>query len=355
MKHQSGIFLIGALFFVFIQFFYVEDVRAQDPQFSQFYAAPLFLNPGMAGSTGMARAGINYRNQWPGIDADFITYSAFFDYFFEDYNSSVGVIVNADREGFAGLRNNSLGLQYAYQLKINDFLTFRPGVEVSYTIRDTNFTGLTFPDQFSGAGFDNPTGENFDTGLSNQYLDFAFGGVFHSRRFFLGYAVHNILEPNQSFFINTDPDIDFVSRLPRRHSIHGGYEFVVARNKRNTIYGSEMREATITPTFQYKRQGNFNQLDINAYFSYEPIVFGAGYRGTPFQTLEGIIKNESIIMIVGFTTDNGLNIGYSYDYVISGLGAASGGAHEVSINYVFPLRDPKLPPKNVRRIPCPKF
>ena len=57
-----------------------ETVTAQDPQFSQFYAAPLYLNPAFAGSTGQARVGANYRNQWPAIDANFNTISAFADF-----------------------------------------------------------------------------------------------------------------------------------------------------------------------------------------------------------------------------------------------------------------------------------
>src|SRR5687768_15296278 len=65
-------------------------VTAQDPQFSQFYAAPLYLNPAFAGSTNQARAGVNFRNQWPAIDASFTTLSAYFDYFIEDKNSGVG-------------------------------------------------------------------------------------------------------------------------------------------------------------------------------------------------------------------------------------------------------------------------
>src|SRR5215211_467009 len=80
-------------------------VTAQDPQFSQFYAAPLYLNPALAGSTGQARAGINFRNQWPAIDANFTTLSAYFDYFIEDYRSAVGLIVTRDKEGLAGLRS----------------------------------------------------------------------------------------------------------------------------------------------------------------------------------------------------------------------------------------------------------
>ena len=57
-------------------------LNAQDVQFSQFYAAPLYLNPAFAGSAELARAGINYRNQWPSYPTNFVTYSGFFDYYF---------------------------------------------------------------------------------------------------------------------------------------------------------------------------------------------------------------------------------------------------------------------------------
>src|SRR6188472_1247733 len=96
-----------------------SSVTAQDPQFSQFYAAPLYLNPAFAGSTSQARAGINYRNQWPAIDANFTTMSAYFDYFIEDKNSGIGMLLMRDQEGLAGLRSLSLSLQYAYELQIS--------------------------------------------------------------------------------------------------------------------------------------------------------------------------------------------------------------------------------------------
>ncbi|NDE62667.1 MAG: type IX secretion system membrane protein PorP/SprF, partial [Cyclobacteriaceae bacterium] len=37
---------------------------AQDIQYSQYYANPIYLNPAMTGSTGMTRLGVNFRNQW---------------------------------------------------------------------------------------------------------------------------------------------------------------------------------------------------------------------------------------------------------------------------------------------------
>src|SRR5882757_6177794 len=89
-------------------------VTGQDPQFSQFYAAPLYLNPAFAGSTNQGRAGVNYRNQWPAIDANFTTISFFADFYLEDYKSGVGLLINRDYVNLVGLQSLSLALQYSY-------------------------------------------------------------------------------------------------------------------------------------------------------------------------------------------------------------------------------------------------
>lgn len=57
------------------------EIKAQDIQFSQFYAAPLYLNPAMTGASEMTRIGVNYRNQWPGLDQTFNAYSAYADHY----------------------------------------------------------------------------------------------------------------------------------------------------------------------------------------------------------------------------------------------------------------------------------
>ena len=46
---------------------------AQDPQFTQFYANPLYLNPAFAGTVRCPRAVLNYRNQWPALTGTFVT------------------------------------------------------------------------------------------------------------------------------------------------------------------------------------------------------------------------------------------------------------------------------------------
>lgn len=324
------------------------EVKAQDPQFSQFYAAPLYLNPGFVGATQQARVGANYRNQWPSIDASFVTFSAYFDYYLDDFNSGVGIIINSDREGLAGLRSNSIGLQYAYQLRLTENITFRPGVEVSYVIRNVDFMKLTFGDQYNPGNIGNPlpTDESFNSDLNVVYPDIAFGGVLYTDAFWIGLSAHHLTTPNQSF-------TEERSELPIKYSAHAGYKFRL-KPATGKGYTPSVRERSITPNVLYKSQGDFDQLDVGLYFTHEPVVFGLWYRGLPFKPLEGFSNNESVIALIGVTT-NGLNIGYSFDYTISQLGIDSGGAHEISVSYEFPLRNPNKPPKDVRLIPCPRF
>jgi hypothetical protein len=55
----------------------ITAVSAQDPNFSQFFASPLTLNPALTGKfDGVYRVAGNYRNQWPTIYNAFTTYTA---------------------------------------------------------------------------------------------------------------------------------------------------------------------------------------------------------------------------------------------------------------------------------------
>ena len=129
---------------------------AQDPQLSQFYAAPLYLNPAFAGSAMAPRAILNYRNQWPALSANYVTSMASFDTYFDRINSGVGLLVINDQQ-FSNLKSVSAALQYAYQLQISDRVSARAGFEAAYITRSTDFFRLTFGDQLSNRGLISPT------------------------------------------------------------------------------------------------------------------------------------------------------------------------------------------------------
>ena len=348
---RSSVALVGVWLFIFCG---AETAQAQDPQFSQFYAAPLYLNPALAGSSIQARAGINYRNQRPAIDANFTTMSFFADYFIEDKNSGVGFLLTRDREGLAGLRSLSIGLQYSYELQITDYLGFRPGVQLAMYNRDVNFDRLTFGDQFdpaTGEFIDQPSAESFSTNFSKTFFDISFGGVLFTKAAWLGVAANHLNKPNQSI-------IDEQSELPIKLSIHGGFKFFMKPGVIGSGVYARNAERSIAPAVQYRHQGEFDQMDVGLYFTFEPLVLGTWYRGVPFKNIDEFVNNESIVLLLGFTqlgAKDAINIGYSFDYTISKLGPGSGGAHEFSLVYTWPMRNPRKPPKDKLIIPCPDF
>jgi len=331
--------------------------QAQDPQFSQFYAAPLYLNPAFAGASQQGRVGMNYRNQWPAIDANFTTVSAFADFFLEDYNSGIGAILINDKATQLGLSNTTFGLQYAYQLQLTKKLSLRSGTQLSLTNRSIDFGDLRFFDMINPVtgSFDQTTMENLSSIRNNVfYPDMSFGGLLYSANAWLGVAASHVIRPNQSLSGGED-------FLPTKFSAHAGWKFFFNSGTMGMGYETKSQERSIAPAIQYRKQGQYDQMDAGLYLTLEPLVIGTWYRGVPFKKVNGFVNNESLVVSVGLVKKNGknmndvLNIGYSYDYTISKLGPQSGGSHEVSLVYSWPIRDPRKPPKDKLIIPCPSF
>jgi type IX secretion system PorP/SprF family membrane protein len=279
--------------------------------------------------------------------------SVYFDYFIEDYNSGIGIIINRDEEGLAGLRSLNIGLQYSYELQITKDIGFRPGVQVSLYNRNVDFSKLTFGDQFDENGYVNKaiTDEIFSTTSARTFADISFGGVLFTRSAWLGVSAWHVTTPNQSLIGETAP-------LPMKLSLHGGFKFYMKPGVVGSGVYSRKSERSIAPAFQYRHQGKFDQMDLGLYFTFEPIVLGTWYRGVPFKKLGPFVNNESIVLLLGFTklgAKDAINVGYSFDYTISKLGIGSGGAHEFSLAYTWPMRNPRKPPKDKLVIPCPDF
>lgn len=331
---------------------------SQDPQYSQYYAAPLYLNPAFTGSELTDRVGLNYRNQWPGLDATFTTFSAYYDTYFDDYNSGLGFMVTSDMEGAASLRSTTISALYAYELRVGEAAYFRPGFQASYIRRDIGFyENLVFANQISAGdpfGPIQPPDDIIGLGEPVNMFSASIGGLFFTENFWLGLSAHHINNPNQSF-LKEDPQFRGISHLPTKYSVHTGYRISLGHGARRRDFTHTYKQRYITPTLNYKRQGPFEQLDMGAYIYMEPLIFGAWYRGLPYKPIEDQSNRDAIVMLVGFNLPTGFNIGYSFDYTVSQLGIQSGGAHEISLSYIFPPKNPGAPMKRDTILPCPKF
>lgn len=318
------------LLFVVLTFCVNNELRAQDPQFSQFYASPLYLNPALAGSTDRARVGVNYRNQWPSLTHSFTTISAYIDYFSKAAESGIGLIITEHREGFLDFKSNEIGLLYSYKLQVSDEVIMRTGLQLSYFNKNLNFEDLIFGNQID---IDNgqvigPSGEAFDRGANVDFLSASAGTLIYSSDTWIGFSIHHVNRPNQSF-------LDQESRLSRKYSLHAGHKIMFAKGRRLRTVSYQFQERSATFAVNYKSQGGFNQLDVGLQLYFQPILIGGWYRGIPIQSVNKVSKNESVIALFGLELNKDLSFGYSYDFTVSQLAGATGGAHEFSLTLSF--------------------
>src|SRR5688500_3839453 len=104
---------------------------AQDPEFSQFYANPLYLNPAYTGTTQFPTVHLNFRDQWPEFSHAYISYSASFDFYIDMLNSGLGLLMLGDRAGEGIYNTFTLGGFYSYQANLGDNLALKVGLEAA--------------------------------------------------------------------------------------------------------------------------------------------------------------------------------------------------------------------------------
>ena len=208
-----------ALLYIVLTFVLYSDANAQDPEFTQFYAAPVYTNPAMAGTgscNGGGRVVLNYRNQWPSLPGTFITTSASYDQHFDNIGGGVSLLLLDDRAGEGLLRSQTASAGYSFQLDVNRKFTMRFGIEGQYGQRSIDWQRLRFEDQIDESqGFVKETAETFNNNTVG-FANFSTGLLGYTERFYAGIAVHNLIEPNQSFFGNPD------AIVPRRYTAHSG-------------------------------------------------------------------------------------------------------------------------------------
>ena len=328
---------------VFLSFL---SANAQDPQFSQFYAVPIYLNPAFTGNTQQARITANYRNQWPGIpnSNSFVSSTFTFDYNMEKINSGIGVMVQRDQAGTASLRSTSAHFSYTYRVRLNRKWHWKPALQFGFGQRTVDFNDLIFGDQLV-TGNSTSASSNLYRGQGISYMDVSSGILLYSRDTWWGVAAHHLNAPNMSLVQNKSP-------LPMKLSAHGGFKIPVKRNIKKKVISSFLVAGN------YKHQQDWDQLDIGTYFSYDPFIFGLWYRGVPLKPAPGShLNNESIVAMIGYGYYN-FRVGYSYDITISSLSSPiTAGAHEIAIVWEWhdPQRDAKRRRASQMYIPCPAF
>lgn len=332
IKHQIK-YLILLTFSICL---FTSNAIAQDASFSQHYASPLYLSPSFTGLTDGSRLAMTYRDQYPGVSGVYKTMAFSFDHYFADYNSGVGLLYYRDDQGGGQIIDQNVGLTYAYEVYVSDQIMIRPGIQFKYAQvgidpSNANLGGQIGPDgnPVPGAGLD-------VTSEMHSHFDAAASLMIYSSSFWGGVTVDHLVKQDISF---TDEE----SFRGMKYTVFGGGKWIYKEGRRGAS------DQSVSMAFNYRQQHSFKQLDIGAYWMYDPIELGLWYRGIPVANEESLSNRDAIVAIIGVNVSN-MRFGYSYDLTISDLASNTGGAHEFSIMYTIPASN--KPRMNRRAVPC---
>jgi type IX secretion system PorP/SprF family membrane protein len=312
---------------------------AQDVHFSQWWAAPVAMNPAMTGNfPGLVRATFNYRNQWfliPTLNqtTPFQTIEASVDgsissQRLDNNKFGVGLMFYNDKAGDGGLSTNSAMASVAYHQSVDRYgrshLSF--GLQGGFVMKQINVQNLIFESQLDGYGWNKnlSNGENFN---SNPiiYPDVNVGVMFSSRpkdkfAYNFGVSVFHIAAPRESFLFDQN------NRINRRFAVNGSMD----------ISAGYDNHWTLSPTFLFMMQGQAQQYNFGLGINYQTNNDNLGIFGGGFSRMNSGGSFDAAILNLGVEAYN-TRIGVSYDINVSGLSGASQsqGAIELSVVYIF--------------------
>jgi len=321
---------------------------AQDPNFSQFFASPLTLNPALTGKfDGIFRVAGNYRNQWPSINNAFVTKTASADFhLLPGYLADIdrwgfGVLFMNDQNGNGALTTNQFSLSTAYHKGLDEdgYHQIGVGFQGSYTDKRLNVAILDFEDELTALGFTGTTSEIFpQSGLQVKYMDINAGILYNGstngyNNFYLGASMYHINRPKETFqggqfYLNSRTTLQAGGRLPMNqfNAIHFSANYSFQANANNLMFGGA-----------YALNLNYDEENpVNVYL-------GSWAR---FNNV-----SDAIIPYIGLEFGD-VHLGATYDVNISSLQPASNsrGGIEISLIYIKKPVD-----RSLKKLNCPKF
>ena len=292
-------------------------LKGQDVHFSQYYANPAFLNPGLIGVEKDIYFGLSYRSQWRNLESPFNTYqfSIIHPLFSEGSENiqvgGLGLTVFQDESGSnAQFKTSGFLLTGSYNLRLDtrgkNVIGF--GLQAGLTRKSIDLGSLQWGSQYNPLiGYDRTiipdivnveerviypvinTGAVYYFNPGKQYYFNPWSG-------FLGFSVAYINRPNESF-IDASTEI-----VPMLLKLHGGFETRIAK------------KWYLSPNALYMYQGIADELNVGAYFTYKALLM-PNRRNLQLQSLTvGAWHRlgDAFIFNLGLATPS-LSFGFSYD------------------------------------------
>ncbi len=329
------------------------SLSAQDYHYSQFFNAPMILNPALTGFTnGTYRIGINYRNQW--FSAAGANFGAT-QYMTTAIGGDVPIPIKGDILGVGlFLANDQSGGNTFSQIQVCASVAYiktlgkkknhrlSVGFQLGGTSYSVNTSNFQFPSQFQDNVFNsslsnNETYSKTHIGFFNLNAGLLWSGKFSDVvGMYAGGSLFNLAMSKEDILAGQSLNQYL------RYNIHGGFDFTLAK------------KFHLLPALMFMSQSTVNELNVGLGFG---IDFSPGTTLTlgvydRINTLSSGANNDGVIPYIGIEF-KGFKLGLSYDATTSSLKSAGSGvgAFEISLSYTGKRKEYDY--KNA--MICPRF
>jgi type IX secretion system PorP/SprF family membrane protein len=318
-------YLRSTLTAIVLSFFLGTTFAQQVPMYSQYIMNGFLINPSFAGRDGYTTVNLTVREQWVGMTGSPSTYAASFqtrilqNSFISKSTTVRKKIVKPTKGGKVGLGgyifndNNGImhrtGVQLAYSYHISMGRTggvpndFSLGLALTAYQYAVNLNGLLYNES-------DPLLSSYDRSVFIP--DFNFGASFTTTRYYVGFAMTNILRGSLLF---ADTSTTKRGNELGNYYLTGGVKFPIST------------DWTIEPSVFFKASDMFlksAQMDITARAYYKESYWaGLSYR-----------TGDAIIIMMGLKYDR-YYFAYAYDYTLTDIRKQSVGTHEISLAVKF--------------------
>lgn len=319
MRYLRSILSATVLSFIFGAAF-----AQQVPMYSQYMMNGFLVNPSFAGRDGYTTVNLTVREQWVGMEGAPATYAASFQTRILK-NSYISKSTAVKKKIVKPTRGGKVGLG-GYVFNDNNGIMRRTGVQGAYAYHIPLGSTQGVPNNLSfGLALTayqfaiNTNGLIYDTDdpLLNTYdrsvfiPDFNFGTSFTTSKYYVGFAMTNLLRGSLLF-----ADSSATKRYEQGNFyLTGAVKIPLASNW------------TLEPSAFLKASDMFFksfQMDITARMYYkEDYWAGISYR-----------TNDAIIMLLGLKYDR-FYFGYAFDFTLTDIRSQSYGTHELSVAVKF--------------------
>lgn len=318
------------LIYIVIIFLSITSAKAQDVIFSQFFANKIHLNPAFAGNPEQREIFSGYRNQWPGFNNAYNTYSFSYNQYVKVMHGGLGLNLVNDMQAQAGIFNLSLSGVYSYHIQINRVSQLRLGLNAGII----NNAFLT--NKFEFPSMVDPSINGSGPGLApsmDLFADFSTGAVYIYKNWHVGFSANHLFK----FPVVNATNIE----LPMKFTFHlvGSFDYNPYRLVKPMF--------VFYPVLLVQQQGDNMQINYGTYVEKNPITLGVWFK----QNL--LFDYYSATFLLGIKFKN-YNIAYSYDVYIMNKQSAGliTSAHEVTFLYKLGYKEKVA---KIRAIKCPEF